>query len=121
MRALPFTPLVPRFLKERTRDRVPLGERESETTRLEEAFAAYREALKERTRARVPLDWTFTQMNIALVKSALFSKDSQPRHLDEAIEAADGALEAFRQANATFYIEKAERQREEIRAWKEKG
>jgi hypothetical protein len=34
-----------------------LGERESGTARLEEAVAAYHEALQERTRARVPLQW----------------------------------------------------------------
>ena len=32
--------------------------------KLEEAVAAYREALKERTRERVPLDWATTQMNL---------------------------------------------------------
>ena len=57
----------------RTRDRAPLqwaatqnnlgnalrtlGERESDTARLEEAVVAYRAALKERTRDRAPLDW----------------------------------------------------------------
>ena len=34
-----------------------LGERESATTRFEEAVAAYRAALEERTRERVPLGW----------------------------------------------------------------
>lgn len=34
-----------------------LGERESGTDKLEEAVAAYREALKENTRERVPLEW----------------------------------------------------------------
>ena len=34
-----------------------LGERESGTARLDEAVAAYGEALKEQTRARVPLLW----------------------------------------------------------------
>ena len=38
-----------------------LGERESGTTRLEEAVAAYRAALEEHTRARVPLEWARTQ------------------------------------------------------------
>jgi hypothetical protein len=60
-------------LKEKTRERDPLdwaltqgtlgfallrlGERESGTARLDEAVAAYGEALKEQTRARVPLLW----------------------------------------------------------------
>src|SRR5215831_13957950 len=38
-----------------------LGERESGTAKLEEAIAAYREALKELSRERVPLDWAATQ------------------------------------------------------------
>jgi tetratricopeptide (TPR) repeat protein len=97
-----------------------LGERESGTARLEEAVSAHREALQERARAHVPLDWAFTQMNLALVYRALFDKDHQPRHLDDALEAADGALEEFRKANAAFYIEKAERQRENIVAAKGK-
>ncbi len=41
-----------------------LGERESGTARLNEAVAAYREALMERTRERVPIQWTATQNNL---------------------------------------------------------
>ena len=41
-----------------------LGERESGTKRLEQAVAAFTEALKERTRERVPLDWVATQNNL---------------------------------------------------------
>ena len=95
-----------------------LGERESGTARLEEAVADYREALQEWTRARMPLDWAFTQMNLALVYRALFDKDHQPRHLDDALEAADVALEEFRNGKADFYIEKAESVRREILALK---
>src|ERR1700730_14673642 len=43
-----------------------LGERESETGRLEEAVAAYREALQEDTRDRVPLRWAMIQSNLAV-------------------------------------------------------
>ena len=41
-----------------------LGERERGTERLEQAVAAYTEALKEHTRARVPLGWAMTQNNL---------------------------------------------------------
>jgi len=58
-----------------------LGARESGTARLDEAVAAYHEALQENTRDRVPLEWAFTQMNLALVYRALFEKDHQARHL----------------------------------------
>jgi hypothetical protein len=34
-----------------------------------------------------------TQVNLALVYRALFGKDQEPRHLDDALEAVDGALE----------------------------
>ena len=73
--------LAPRSAKERFRDWArtqnrsrqcalkALGERESGTARLEEAVAAYREALQERTRARVPLDWAMTQINLGNVLS----------------------------------------------------
>ena len=66
--------------KEHTRERVPLkwaatqnnlggalvrlGEREGRPERLEQAVAAYTEALKERTRERVPLEWAMTQHNL---------------------------------------------------------
>ena len=53
-----------------------LGERESGTARLEEAVAAYREALKERTRERVPLQWAVTQRNL---KTALRLLDERQR------------------------------------------
>jgi hypothetical protein len=64
--------------------------------------------LQEFTRAHAPLEWAATQMNLALVYRAFFDKDRQPRHLDDALEAADGALEEFRKAKADFYIDKAE-------------
>ena len=43
--------------------------------KLEEAVAAYREALKERTRERVPLDWATTQVNLG-------NAAKQSRHCD---------------------------------------
>ena len=52
-----------------------LGERESRTERLEEAVAAYREALKERTRERVPLDWATTQNNLGNALSRLGERE----------------------------------------------
>ena len=41
-----------------------LGGRENGTAKLEEAAAAYREALKEQTRERVPLQWAGAQNNL---------------------------------------------------------
>jgi Tetratricopeptide repeat len=48
-----------------------LGEREHDANLLNEAVAAFREALRERTRARAPLDWAETQDNLGNALSAL--------------------------------------------------
>ena len=56
-----------------------LGERESGTARLEEAAAAYREALKERTRERVPLQWAATQNNLKRALKLLDERKQQTR------------------------------------------
>jgi hypothetical protein len=47
----------------------PSAKRETGTAKLEEAIAAYREALKEQTRARVPLLWatSFGNEGVALL------------------------------------------------------
>ena len=67
--------LDPRDAKEFTRERTSLlwagqlrglGQRESGTAKLEEAVAAYREALKEWTRERMPLDWAGVQNNLGM-------------------------------------------------------
>ena len=62
-----------------------LGERESGTARLEEAVAAYREALEERTRERVPLDWAMTQKNLGTALRALGERESGTARLEEAV------------------------------------
>jgi hypothetical protein len=41
-----------------------LGERTNGAAELEQAIAAYRDALKELTRERVPLEWATTQINL---------------------------------------------------------
>ena len=74
--------------------------------------------MQECTRARTPLQWAATQNNLGEVYRAFFTKDHLPRHLDEAFEAVDGALEEFRNAKANFYIEKTERLRTELLAMK---
>ena len=53
-----------------------LGERESGTAQLEEAVAAYREALKEWTRERVPLEWATTQNNLGTALATLGERES---------------------------------------------
>ena len=69
-----------------------LGERESGTARLEEAVAAYREALKEWTRERVPLNGPRRRTISALRYRALGERESGTARLEEAVAAyRDGA------------------------------
>src|SRR5258707_2724820 len=72
-----------------------LGERESGTARLEEAVAAYREALKEYSRERVPLDWATTQNNLGTALQALGARESGTARLEEAIAAYREALKEY--------------------------
>ena len=69
-----------------------LGERESGTGKLEEAVAAYREALKERTRERVPLQWAQTEMNLGNALEALGERESGTGKLEEAVAAFNACL-----------------------------
>jgi hypothetical protein len=39
----------------------------------------------------VPVRWAQIHENLALVHTVFFDKDNQPRHLDDALEAVDGA------------------------------
>ena len=70
-----------------------LGVRESGTTRLEEAVAAYRAALEEWTRERVPLDWAMTQNNLGSALQTLGARESDTTRLQEAVVAYRAALE----------------------------
>jgi tetratricopeptide (TPR) repeat protein len=69
-----------------------LGEREVGTARLEEAVAAYRDALKERTRERVPLQWAMTQNNLGSALSTLGEREAGTARLEEAVDAFRDAL-----------------------------
>jgi tetratricopeptide (TPR) repeat protein len=70
-----------------------LGQRESDTERLDEAVAAYRDALQVRTRERVPLDWAQTQNNLGVALASLGERESGTAHLDEAVTAFRDALQ----------------------------
>ena len=62
--------------------------REAGTARLEEAVAAYRDALKEPTRERVPLQWATTQNNLGNALSRLGERESGTARLEEALALA---------------------------------
>jgi len=95
-----------------------LGMWEGRTARLKEAVSAFDEALKEFTRERAPLDWARTQESLASGYRALFDKTREPYYLDDALGAVEGALDEYHKAKATFYIETAERLRQQIVAAK---
>ena len=69
-----------------------LGERERGPERLEQAVAAYTEALKERTRERVPLEWAMTQSNLGAALAALGEREGGPERLEQAVAAYTEAL-----------------------------
>jgi len=81
-----------------------LGERESGTVRLEEAVAAYRQALMERTRARVPLDWaeSFGRQGVALIQLARRTKDTTMA--ETACKQIEAALKFMRAAGRASYV-----------------
>ena len=69
-----------------------LGEREPGTERLEQAVAAYTEALKENTRERVPLAWAMTQSNLGAALATLGEREPGTERLEQAVAAFTEAL-----------------------------
>ncbi len=65
------------------------------TANLEEAVAAYREALKEWTRERAPLQWAMTQNNLGLALETLGERESGAAKLEEAVAAYREALKEW--------------------------
>ena len=66
--------------------------RRGETAKLEEAIAAFREALKENTRERVPLEWARSQNNLGNALAALGRRENGTGKLEEAAVAFREAL-----------------------------
>jgi tetratricopeptide (TPR) repeat protein len=118
-------------LQERTREVVPLdwaatqnnlgnalrvlGERESDSARLNEAVAAFREALQERTREIVPLDWALTQNNLGNALRIQGERESSTVRLKEAAIAYEAALVVLRSAQAEYYTQITERNLQRVR------
>ena len=112
-------------LKQRTRDRLPLGWaetqtnladallalglRESGTALLEEAVAAYRTALEERTRDRMPLAWAETQRGLANALAALAMRQQSAARMEEALTSMLGAVEVYQQSNDDYWLPIAKR------------
>jgi Tetratricopeptide repeat len=76
-----------------------LGQRESGTAHLQQAVAAYQQALLEWTRERVPLDWARTQNNLGTALTVLGQRDNDSVQLCEALEAHTSAWQVFQGAS----------------------
>ena len=72
-----------------------LGQRESDTARLEEAVETFRAALFERTRERAPLEWAGTQNNLGATLQSLGKRASGTALLEQVVEAYRAALEVL--------------------------
>jgi tetratricopeptide (TPR) repeat protein len=70
-----------------------LGRRAAGTARLEQAVAAYQEALKLRSRERMPLDWARTQNNLGNALATLGERESGSARLEQAVAAYQKALQ----------------------------
>jgi len=102
------------------------------TARLEEAIAAYHEALKEWTREQVPLDWAMTQNNLGGTLIGLGERDNGTVHLEEAIAACRNALKertrtkvpldwAQTQNNLGIALQKLGEKKNETRFWRRRS
>ena len=68
-----------------------IGEGESDSTQLEEAVMALREALKHRTRKRVPLDWAANRTNLDAL-AVLGARETSTARLEQSVAASHEAL-----------------------------
>jgi hypothetical protein len=94
---------------------VRLGEQENGTTKLEEAVAAYREALKEQTRERVPLQWARSFGNEGIALMLLAERRGDAAMAETALSRINVAFETLRDGgdapNAAFYEQRLARAR----------
>ena len=93
-----------------------LGQREAGTARLDAAVRAYEAALIEWTRERAPLQWAMTQNNLGDALRVLAERTGDAAVQARAIAAYEGAIEVFRAAAATYYLETAEAGLARVRA-----
>jgi len=84
-----------------------LGARESGTARLEEAVAAYREALKEQTRERAPLDWARSFGSEGVTLMLLAERRGDATMAETAFSQINAAFQTLRDGgharNAAYY------------------
>jgi hypothetical protein len=73
------------------------GERSSDSTLLDKAVQAYRDALKEYSQERDPLHWAAVQSNLSNALRALGGRESAANRLVDAIHASNEALKVYTQ------------------------
>jgi len=81
------------------------GRRSSSPARLEEAIAAFHEALKELTREGASHDWAQIQANLGFALRLLGEYARNPARLEEAVVASRAAVEAAEAAGGHRLIE----------------
>jgi tetratricopeptide (TPR) repeat protein len=77
-----------------------LGERDSDSKRLEEAVEVFRKALLEHTRERVPLEWAMTQNNLGAALRILGERETDTTRLEQAVETFRAALQEYTRERA---------------------
>jgi tetratricopeptide (TPR) repeat protein len=93
-----------------------LGKGESGMAHLEEAVAAYREALQEIDRAHVPLKWAGIQNILGRALEKLGARETGTARLEEAVEAYREALQEFNEERAPYYRQDAQESLERVQA-----
>ena len=93
-----------------------VGRRETATDHLEEAVAAYREALKEDTRDRTPLQWGYCQQGLANSLAEVAERKKSPALMEEALASMRNAADAYVQVDNRYLLPGALRRVEEIKA-----
>ena len=72
-----------------------LGERETDTARLEQAVAAHTDALQEWTRDRVPMNWAAAKNNLGSALQHLGERENSTTRLEQAVAAYTDALKEW--------------------------
>ena len=80
---------------------------------MEEAVAAFRQALQEFTRDRVPPDWAMTQANLGFALTTLGKRETGTTRLEEAIAALRESLSEFTASAAPHYHFQVQKQLEQ--------
>ena len=84
------------------------GEQRGEADSLNEAVAAYREALKEYTQDRVPLQWATTQNNLGNALRTLGEREESSEKLEYAIKSFTLALATYQSAQVEWDLSSIE-------------